>query len=1024
MWEASQALGARSASIHGLYEARARGEVHGFTVPALNIRAQTFDMARTFYETAARADVGTLILELARSEQTYTFQRPMDYATSILAGAIAAGWTHPVFIQGDHYQFNAKKYATDPEAMTEEIRRACRLAIDAGYRNIDIDSSTLVDLSQADRDAEQRENYLRAAELTALIRGLETDGVTVSVGGEIGEVGKVNSTPDELRAYLDGYNRELATRAPGATGLSKVSVQTGTSHGGVPLPGGGVATVKLDFEVLRELGEIARVVRPRGRGPARRLDPARRAVPPLPGGRDGGDPPRDRVPEHALRAPGVPARAARPDQRLVRRQRRGRAQGRPDRGAVPVHDPQEGDRAVQAAAVGPRDEGRDPRGAVGQGRLPVHRAARERLAGAGQPVRASRRGPSAAAGGPPGRGRGLTPWAPRPARRTRTPGCRRSPSGSASRRRATWTACAPSSWPRSPGPEEAEIVDRIRREAPEGWLSLVAVGGPGSGIEDLIVGHLLLSPCPVEDDDGEVVATVLAIGPVAVVPEVQFRGIGIRAHVRRDEPRGRPGGARRSSCSGTPRTTRGSGSGRRATRASSRRPTRGRTRRGWPACCRPGATTMRGTVRYPEAFEPLACSRSRASLHAERARRVPWRPRARSLSPPVGCRASAGSGTRHDVGAHRGPCASGSRIGEPVVVGAVVATASRSAIAARRVARLPAADRRPAAGAVDRTDGLADPRRHRSSGGVGDARRRGRALIVPASVPASRRPRRGGRPRRPARVDRPPPATTPVPVLVGAGDIGVCDTDDDEDTAPLVETCRGSCSRSATTPTTTAAAATTGTASARRGAGSRTGSSCPCRQPRVRDRRRRRLPRLLRRRGRRDGATWYSTDIGAWHVVVLDSTCTASRAAATRTRRRSGGCATTSPRMTLGAPSHCSTIRGSAVATTATTASAPFWDALYEAGADLILNGHDHDYERFAPQDPQGAADEERGIMELVVGTGGADMREFHDPIANSRVQVLVAHGVVQLRLNPNGWRWQFHPTDDSFIDAGAGGCH
>jgi hypothetical protein len=80
----------------------------------------------------------------------------------------------------------------------------------------------------------------------------------VSVGGEIGEVGKVNSTPAELKAYLDGYNRELAARAPGAKGLSKVSVQTGTSHGGVPLPGGGVAEVKLDFEVLRALGELAR----------------------------------------------------------------------------------------------------------------------------------------------------------------------------------------------------------------------------------------------------------------------------------------------------------------------------------------------------------------------------------------------------------------------------------------------------------------------------------------------------------------------------------------------------------------------------------------------------------------------------------------------------------------------------------------------------------------------------------------------------------------------------------------------
>jgi fructose/tagatose bisphosphate aldolase len=258
VWEASQALGARSASIQALYEARARGELSGFTVPALNLRTQTFDMARTVYEAAEAADVAALIVELARSEQTYSFQRPIDYATSVLAGAIAAGWQGPVFIQGDHYQFNAKKYATDPEVMTEEIRRACRLAVDAGYRNIDIDSSTLVDLSKPTVDEEQRQNYVRAAELTALIRTLESDGVTISVGGEIGEVGTQNSTVEELRAYLDGYRRELEARAPGAKGISKVSVQTGTSHGGVPLPDGGVAEVKLDFEVLRELGVVAR----------------------------------------------------------------------------------------------------------------------------------------------------------------------------------------------------------------------------------------------------------------------------------------------------------------------------------------------------------------------------------------------------------------------------------------------------------------------------------------------------------------------------------------------------------------------------------------------------------------------------------------------------------------------------------------------------------------------------------------------------------------------------------------------
>jgi fructose-bisphosphate aldolase, class II len=258
VWEASQALGLRSASIHELYMARARGAVHGFTVPAINLRAQTFDMARTICETAEAAQVGAFIFELARSEQTYTFQRPAEYATSVLAGAIAAGWRGPLFIQGDHYQFNAKKYAQDPEAMTEEIRRACRLAIDAGYRNIDIDSSTLVDLSKPTVEEQQRENYRRAAELTALIRSLQVDGVTISVGGEIGEVGKENSNEAELRAYLDGFRRELEARAKGATGLSKVSVQTGTSHGGVPLPGGGVAQVKLEFDVLKRLGEVAR----------------------------------------------------------------------------------------------------------------------------------------------------------------------------------------------------------------------------------------------------------------------------------------------------------------------------------------------------------------------------------------------------------------------------------------------------------------------------------------------------------------------------------------------------------------------------------------------------------------------------------------------------------------------------------------------------------------------------------------------------------------------------------------------
>ena len=261
-----------------------------------------------------------MIFELARSEQNYTYQRPAEYTTSVLAGCIAADWRGPVFIQGDHYQFNAKKYAADPEATTEEIRRARRAG---GRRRLPQHRHRLVD---ARRPLAADRGRAAARELPPRRRadGAHPDardrGVTISIGGEIGEVGKENSTEAELRAYLDGYRRELDRLAPGALGISKVSVQTGTSHGGVPLPDGGVAEVKLDFEVLRELGDVARELRPGGRGPARRVDASRRAVPPLPGGRDGRDPSRDGLPEPALRPSRLPGRRSTASRRVVLRQ--------------------------------------------------------------------------------------------------------------------------------------------------------------------------------------------------------------------------------------------------------------------------------------------------------------------------------------------------------------------------------------------------------------------------------------------------------------------------------------------------------------------------------------------------------------------------------------------------------------------------------------------------------------------------------------------------------------------------------
>jgi fructose/tagatose bisphosphate aldolase len=259
VWEASQLLGAPSASIHELYMARGRGEVSGFTVPAINLRTQVFDMAAAICRASQKIDSGAVIFELARSEQEYTFQRPAEYITSVLAGCIAAGWQGPVFVQGDHYQFNAKKYAADPDGVAETLRKATLDALSVGYGNIDIDSSTLVDLAFPTVDEQQKVNYTRAGELAAVIRSVQEAGLTVSIGGEIGEVGKQNSNEQELAAYLDGFRREFDARgASGLPGLSKVSVQTGTSHGGVPLPGGGVAEVKLDFGVLERLSAVCR----------------------------------------------------------------------------------------------------------------------------------------------------------------------------------------------------------------------------------------------------------------------------------------------------------------------------------------------------------------------------------------------------------------------------------------------------------------------------------------------------------------------------------------------------------------------------------------------------------------------------------------------------------------------------------------------------------------------------------------------------------------------------------------------
>ena len=175
------ALGILSASIQPLYEAMGRKEVRGFTVPAINIRALTYDVAQAVLRASMKDNVGPVIFEIARSEIDYTLQRPEEYTCAVTAAAIKVGYKGCLFLQGDHFQVNAKKYASDPDKEVQKVKDLIWEAIEAGFYNIDIDTSTLVDLSKPTVAEQQKTNCGLAAELTTMIRDLEPAGTTISV---------------------------------------------------------------------------------------------------------------------------------------------------------------------------------------------------------------------------------------------------------------------------------------------------------------------------------------------------------------------------------------------------------------------------------------------------------------------------------------------------------------------------------------------------------------------------------------------------------------------------------------------------------------------------------------------------------------------------------------------------------------------------------------------------------------------------------------------------------------------------
>ena len=252
--ELAYANGLFFASIQNLYDAMGK-KYGGFTVPAVNVRGITFDFARATFRAALKNKVGPFGFEIARSEMLYTKQTPGEFATAIIAGGLAEGYKGPVFIQCDHCQVSSKNYGDNPEKETTAIKNLIKEAIDAGFYNIDIDASTMVDMSKTDLVEQQEANGRLTAEFTKYIRSVEPKGVTISVGGEIGEIGHTNSTVEDLRAYMQQYKKNLPA---GMKGISKISVQTGTTHGGIVLKDGSIAKVQLDFDTLEKLSKLAR----------------------------------------------------------------------------------------------------------------------------------------------------------------------------------------------------------------------------------------------------------------------------------------------------------------------------------------------------------------------------------------------------------------------------------------------------------------------------------------------------------------------------------------------------------------------------------------------------------------------------------------------------------------------------------------------------------------------------------------------------------------------------------------------
>jgi fructose/tagatose bisphosphate aldolase len=239
--------GVAIASLGPFYRALAAGQIAPLTLPALNLRGLTYDLARAIWRVGRRCDAGPIIFELSPSESRAGDQDFAEFVALVAAAAVREGYRGPIFCQGDHFR-TAKADAADIEPL-------CRQAIAAGMWQIDIDAADLdAGPIQPDHPSCAR-NAAATAAAVARVRSQEPAGADVVLGGEVGVIGGENTTP----ADMDAFWQHLQAALPdGVAGLGKISVQTGTRHGGLVRDDGSIEPMPLDISLITALSQVAR----------------------------------------------------------------------------------------------------------------------------------------------------------------------------------------------------------------------------------------------------------------------------------------------------------------------------------------------------------------------------------------------------------------------------------------------------------------------------------------------------------------------------------------------------------------------------------------------------------------------------------------------------------------------------------------------------------------------------------------------------------------------------------------------